>query len=192
MIVKASFLGMPIRTVRQRRRLVVLYYIVILTLGGVALSIGMPPGSTAGPLIYTAVGLGGLLGGIRMSGKSMDGPVKDYAKPRFPAGMEDGMQTLNLSGRKEFTGWEPLDERETRERDRAHYDAYRVLRWILGCSYVAYWLGVNLAGEWFRSKSLVMFWILLVVTLSLPQSVVLWTEPEEPAGELAEIRAGSR
>jgi hypothetical protein len=38
----------------------------------------------------------------------------------------------------------------------------------------------------------VLAWMLMVYVLSLPQSVVLWTEPEEPAGELAEVRAGSR
>jgi hypothetical protein len=36
----------------------------------------------------------------------------------------------------------------------------------------------------------VLVWMLVVYVLSLPQAVVLWTEPEGPAGELAEVRAG--
>jgi hypothetical protein len=191
MIDQTSYLGMPLRTLRERRRLVVLYYLLISMLGGVALWLGV--GSTQiSPLLWVAIGLGGLFGGIRLSGKSMDGPVKDYEKPPLPLGKEAGTQTLNLSGRKEFDRWEPLDERERTERDRAHYEAYRVLRWVLCCSYVAYWLGMNLADKWFKSRSLILFWIGLVVVLSLPQSVVMWTEPQEPAEELAEVRSGTR
>jgi hypothetical protein len=191
MIDQTSYLGMPLRTLRERRRLVVLYYLLISMLGGVALWLGV--GTTQiSPLLWVAIGLGGLFGGIRINLKSTDGPVKDYEKPLFPQVKEAGTQTLNLSGRKEFDGWVPLDERERTERDRAHYDAYRILRWVLGCAYVAYWLGMNLADKWFKSRSLILFWILLVVVLSLPQSVVLWTEPQVPSEELAEGRTGTR
>jgi hypothetical protein len=34
--------------------------------------------------------------------------------------------------------------------------------------------------------------LFLLYVLSLPQSVVLWTEPQEPAEELAEVRSGTR
>ncbi|MGD0647987.1 MAG: hypothetical protein ABR971_08340 [Acidobacteriaceae bacterium] len=34
--------------------------------------------------------------------------------------------------------------------------------------------------------------LLLLCVLSLPQAVVLWTEPQAPAGELAAVRAGAR
>jgi hypothetical protein len=129
-IEQTKFWGMPLRMRWQRRLLVVLYYVLFLVMAGVGLWIG--PKSWGSLITFTFV-LGGLLGGIQYQA-----PVKAYEEISLPMAMGDGTQTLNLSGRRENRMWEPLDERERTERDRAHYTAYRILRWTLGAAAIVY------------------------------------------------------
>jgi hypothetical protein len=188
MIQQAKFWGMPIRTQRQRRLLVVFYYVLFAAMAGVGFWLG--PKFWGDLIVFTLV-LGGLLGGIQY-----EAPVRGYEEIRLPIDMGDGTQTLNLSGRRENRLWTPLDERERTERNQAHYTAYRILRWSLGLGAVVYVLSLNWTysgAKWDLGKQLpVLVWMLVVYVLSLPQAVVLWTEPEGPAGELAEVRAGVR
>jgi hypothetical protein len=177
MIEQTSFLGMPLRTRQQRRLLVTLYYVALVAFSGLGLWKGH---GNVGFLIPQVLTVGGLLGGIKIGG-----PVKVYAEPRLPLDMGAGIQTLNLDQRKPFDSfWSPLDERERSQRDFAHYHAYRILRWTLGIACCAYWLTLNWSYLWLSTKGPVLAWILLVYVLSLPQSVLLWTEPGGPAGEL--------
>jgi hypothetical protein len=189
MVAQTKFWGMPLRTLRQRRLLVVSYYLLFAAMAAVGFGLGL---KFWGFLIQFAFIMAVLLGGI-----SYEGPVKAYEKLPGPLA-QDGPQTLNLSGRKEnnMYGWTPLDERERMERNQAHYTAYRILRWSLGLGAVVYVFSLNWTHSGARldlgSQLPVLVWMLVVYVLSLPQSVVLWTEPEGPAGELAEIRAGLR
>ncbi len=73
MIEQTSFLGMPLKTQRQRRLLVVLYYAVLLGIAAAGLWLGK---NDWGGLVAQTFVFGGLLGGIRMGG-----PVKVYAYP---------------------------------------------------------------------------------------------------------------
>jgi len=87
------------------------------------------------------------------------------------------------------------DERELNQRGYAHYKAYQ----IIGLAVVAIW-SVALFRmhnpEWFRwipmSPDTLYYGLLLitiVLFLTLPQVILLWTEPDmEPAMELAEER----
>lgn len=187
MVEETSFLGMPLRTRRQRRSLVVGYYAVFAAMAGVGFWLG--PASWGDLIIFTLI-LGGLLGGI-----SYEAPVKAYEKLPVPVD-QDGPQTLNLSGRRLNRMWTPLDERERVERDHAHYMAYRILRWSLGVAAIVYVLSLNWThpgARWDMGKQLPMLvWMLVVYVLSLPQAVVLWTESPGPAEELSEVRAGVR
>ncbi len=183
MIEQTSFLGMPLKTQQQRRLLVVLYYLVLLAFA--AAGLWMDKGSW-GPLVAQTFVFGGLLGGIRMGG-----PVKAYASPQFPLDRDDSVRTLNLDGRKPFDGsltWSPLDERERTQRDVAHYTAYRLLRWSFGLFVLGYFGMTEIAPVWLADKTLFLLWLFLLYVLSLPQAVVLWTEPEGPAGELEVAR----
>ncbi len=188
MIQETKFWGIPIKTQRQRRLLVVGYYVLFAAAASVGIWLG--PKAWGDLFIFTLV-LGGLLGGIQY-----EAPVKAYEEIRLPMAMGDGTQTLNLSGRRESRLWTPLDERERGERDHAHYTAYRILRWSIGVMALGY--GFSLAwthpgARWDLGKQMpVLVWMLLVYVLSLPQAVVLWTEPPAPAEELAEVRAGAR
>ena len=185
MVEQTKFWGMPLRTMRQRRLLVVCYYVLFEAIAAAGIWIGS---KSWGSLIQLTLLLGGLLGGI-----SYEAPVKAYEHLPAPVG-QDGLQTLNLSGRKEnhMYGWTPLDERERTERNQAHYTAYRILRWTLGLAAVAYIASLKWTYPGLGKELPVLVWMLVVYVLSLPQSVVLWTETTEPVGELAEVRAGSR
>jgi hypothetical protein len=189
MIQQTKFWGMPIRTQRQRRLLVVLYYLLLAAMAGVGF--WLEPKSL-GFLIQFAFLMAVLLGGI-----SYEAPVKAYERLPVPLGA-DGPQTLNLSGRREnhLYLWTPLDERERIERNQAHYTAYRILRWSLGLVALVYVFSLNWthpgATRDLGKHLPVMVWVLVVYVLSLPQSVVLWTEPQEPAEEPAEVRSGTR
>ncbi len=133
---------------------------------------------------------GGLLGGIRMGG-----PVKVYAYPSLEREMDGPVHGLNLEGRKPFdesVTWTPLDERERTQRDVAHYTAYRILRWSFGLFVLGYFLMMEWAAAWIADRTLFLLWLFLLYVLSLPQAVVLWTEPQGPAEELAMVQAGMR
>ncbi len=186
MIEQTKFLGMPLKTQKQRRLLVVMYYGVLVGFAAAGLWVGK---DAWGSLVVQTFVFGGLLGGIKMGG-----PVKPYAYPSLERDM-DGPRGLNLQGRKPFDEsltWTPLDERERTQRDVAHYMAYRMLRWSFGVFVLAYFVGTRLAPVWLAENTLFLLWLFLLYVLSLPQAVVLWTEPEGPAGELVEVRMGTR
>ena len=189
MIEQTRFLGMPLKTQRQRRLLVVLYYAVLVGFGLTGLWIGK---GAWGSLVAQTFVFGGLLGGIKLGG-----PVKAYAYPHFPLDTDTSLRSLNLAGRKPFDtslpeAWVPLDEREEMQRDIAHYTAYRILRWSFGVLVLAYFVGTGLAPVWLADKTLLLLWLFLLYVLSLPQAVVLWTEPQGPAEEMAEVPATGR
>ena len=84
------------------------------------------------------------------------------------------------------------DERELHQRDRAHYQAYRVAVIALLVS----WLVVDMKLYAARllawvpvSPDLLLFGLLLatvVTAFTLPQAILLWTEPDmEPESEIA-------
>ncbi|MGA7158992.1 MAG: hypothetical protein WBY53_19255 [Acidobacteriaceae bacterium] len=184
MVQQTKFWGIPIKTQRQRRLLVVGYYLLFTVMAGVGFWL-WPKFLAA--LVQLAFVMAILLGGI-----SYDAPVKAYERLPVPFD-QDGPQTLNLSGRRESRRWwSPLDERERVERDHAHYTAYRILRWTLGVVALGYGLSLTWTYPSLGKELPVLVWMLVVYVLSLPQAVVLWTEPEGPAEELSEVRSGAR
>ncbi len=201
MIKETSFKGMRLRTQFQRRALVVGYYGLLLTVA--VLGLTRPGQRNVVSLINLTFWMCLVLGGIYGRG-----PVKSYTKPILPLeagrGLSiwdnkgDEIQELGLNGsgpnRDEAASgnWEPLDEREQTERDHAHYEAYRILRWTLGIAVVAYWLSLHWTDAWLSAKLPVLAMVVLVYVLSLPQAVVLWTEPQGPAEELAMVQPGTR
>lgn len=131
------------------------------------------------------------MGGIRAGG-----PVKPFNEPRNPlAGsvLDDNPITLNLNERPvrswSSLSWKPLDEREREQRDRAHYRAYRILLWVMLAALLPYCVAMGRPSAWLMRESPLVVWLLLVTALSLPQSVLLWTEPDEPAAELRALEA---
>jgi hypothetical protein len=82
------------------------------------------------------------------------------------------------------------DEREMRQRDRAHYQAYQVLAPALTVMWLlASWkLHAPRLLAWIPASADVMLYGLVlaavVVSVTLPQAILLWTEPDmEAEGE---------
>jgi hypothetical protein len=84
------------------------------------------------------------------------------------------------------------DEREVRQRDRAHYLAYQALSVALA--------GMWLLADWKLNSTRLLAWVpvsadvllyglvlaVVVVSVTLPQAILLWTEPDmEADNELA-------
>ncbi len=180
MIQRDTYLGFSLRTRSNRRTLVIAYYAFVLALTSVPMMLGRQ----AWPLLLPqTLVLGGLLGGIQSGGavkpyhRSMLGRDPDES-PVQQLGLDPATARLSESRR--------LDERETSERDRAHYLAYRGVH---GLMVAAAMFGVALYGlnpAWLLHQALPLLWLFAVIVFSLPQSVILWTEPDAMAeGTLA-------
>ena len=186
MIEQTTFLGFPLAPLRNRRMLVVAFYAV--SLGLTLLAILYPRLFTTVLFTQTAT-LGGVLGGIRSGG-----PVKVFhekpADPNRPIPDGSGIQQLNLAGRPRFNLLTPLDERDRTERDHAHYVAFRILYLVLAGLTLAFWIAneLNLRAAIYAAAPM-LCWTILILASTLPQSVILWTEPEpQPDQELALAR----
>jgi hypothetical protein len=175
MITQTRFFGMPLVTQAQRQRIVIGYYV---TLGLTTLPPLIRDKPVTAFLAIQAITIGGLLGGIQSGG-----PVKSYQGTS--EGAPSGIQTLKLSGRKPWNFFTPLDERETTERDAAHYRAYAILRGLLVVFAGVYFALLTVIPHWLAVNSPTLLWLLTVVIFSLPQSVILWTET--PACEETEL-----
>lgn len=172
MIQHATFLGIPLRTLAHRRALVVGFYCFIAGLAVLPITHGKPLG---GVFLIQTVMLGTIFGGVKAGG-----PVKSFAETP-PPGECELITTLHLDARPTPTRTWLLDERERIQRDRAHYTAYRLLMLVLalGLSVAAIVRGLSGAAPAFlEHNALTLLWLLVVVGLSLPPSVILWTEPE--------------
>lgn len=184
MIDQTSFIGIPLRTPRQRHLLVIGYYLFLLAFALVGLWRGR---LNVGILIPQIVTFGGLLGGIKMGG-----PVKYYYESNRPQPDGSGVQSLNLSGRRPFNLWpgsDPLDEREKAQRDAAHFKAYRIMMVTLIILAFSYWSINTWDATWTSRRVPFMIWLMLTYVLSLPQAVLLWTEPQPPMADLIEMPA---
>ncbi len=84
------------------------------------------------------------------------------------------LTSLGLSTRRDPD--EP-DERDIMVRNAAYFKAYRVLAWytVLGSIAVAPFLGTKRAA-----LPLGLLCVLLVIASTLPQAILLWTEPDVP------------
>jgi hypothetical protein len=169
MIQKPRFLGISLRTRQRRRTLVLAYYAVLLLLISPCLwKQKMLPAA----MIIQTLTLGGFFGGIRS-----EGVVKPYSDEIREPGYS-GIQELNLNGLRAFAARPLLDEREVHERDRTHYTAYCILRWSMGVVGTLYVVGMMAAPTFLANNIANFLWIFIVFVLSLPQSIILWTEPE--------------
>ena len=186
MIQQTKFLGIPLRTLENRRTLVVCYYVFLLVFATIPLARHkfMPE-----VLIIQTLTIGGMFGGIKALG-----PVKPYSDSQLPVdGDTSPIQQLGLGAAPARVPSPSLDEREQAERDHAHYVAYRILRWSLTVITFFIWFLSSVAPASLVNNGPTLLWVLLVLVLSLPQSVILWTEPEPlPEPGLITLTSASR
>lgn len=172
---------------RTRRIVVAVYWIVALGIFGACQWVEIfrhslqPDAGLLFPL-QVIVFLPALLGGVRAGGM-----VKPFRGVHFvPLNERDAMQTL-FGPPRPLVGSMPasdidLDERERLQRDSVHFVAYTWARW-LALTLVAFQCVIGLASAaWMQRFGAAAFFLLALVLWSLPQTLILWNEPdvEEP------------
>ena len=182
MINTRSFLGISMTKRHTRRLLVVGYWSVVLTLIGIVLLSLRTSGTFFGmpaewPFMLIVVLMAGLLGGYGNLGlvrafdgrSSEDRMLVDYSF----------MALSDIAARKEAEKETRLDERERNLRNAAHYKAYSAVRWV---GFVCFFAFMPQQARMTVSLREAFLSLLFLGIWGLPQTIILWTEPdmEEP------------
>ncbi|MDR3793668.1 MAG: hypothetical protein P4L03_09845 [Terracidiphilus sp.] len=179
-------LGFSIRRRRTRRVVVVVYWALL-----VGCLVVLQWADTTKPShngfmhllfpLQLLIFLPALLGGVRNGGM-----VKPFRGVHFvPLQERDDTQTLFGKADAQFVGNDP-DERETCERDRIHFLAYTAARWMVLILLVVLLAVYCLLGAdstvWTTRLGAGFFYLVALTLWSLPQSLILWTEPDMEEG----------
>ena len=176
MIEQTTFLGFQMGSLRNRRVVVIGYYILLAVMGGLTIAY---PRLLPMAFVGITVAFAGLLGGNRAGGF-----VKSFTEPKPPRPDSpyldgSGIQQLNLSNRPRPSLFSLLDERDRTERDHAHFVAFRIVRMVLSLVAFLFWIANDINPHTaFNAAAPATLWMLLIVVSTLPQAVILWTEPE--------------
>jgi hypothetical protein len=167
---------------RRRRALVVAIYAVLAALTGCGWWIDRWQ-STGSWLIWATL----LACWLFLGGHYSRGLVKQFngKGPRNADAMPSHLQLLfGLYRAPADVSEYRNDERELRDRDRAHYLAYQAMGWVLAALWLPAFLLVS-KPEWLTRLSVSMDRIVFglvvicfVVYTTLPQAILLWTEPD--------------
>lgn len=76
----------------------------------------------------------------------------------------------------------PVDEREAQLRDWAHHRAHRMLFWLMYLGAIAYIVVSAISLSLVARFGFVLLELLLVASMSLPQTLLLWSLPNLEAG----------
>jgi hypothetical protein len=182
---KPFFFFFSLETQSRRRALVIAFYgfFAALTIG-VLLWRGP---SSLNKLLQLAVTCTMFLGGI-----TAFGPVRPFSRwhRRIPGGSTQSFVANRphpwLAGRRLYDlDALRFDEHDMAMRDRAHYLAYAAMRWPILVSAMLVPAMIYTAGiAAFARLLLLLCFPFCVLFLSLPQAIILWTEPDlEPDPE---------
>jgi len=80
-----------------------------------------------------------------------------------------------------------MDERESSQRDHIHYVAYSIARTLMVFIFAFYCLLGFWNQELLRQAGPLLFFLLTIALWSLPQTMILWTEPDMVPEAEAEI-----
>jgi hypothetical protein len=166
------FLGFPMSRRHNRRLLVAVTYATLLPL--MAAVIVVVPGVNP----YLAVWMCFILAYNVASRAILGRLTKDTVLPERRGGQLTSLRLAPGQPR----GEEEPDEREVAVRNAAHFEAYRVLAMYS----IIIWVALPLLLPFSLSASTLVRVLellampLLAIALTLPQAVVLWTEPDVP------------
>lgn len=177
MIKNGKLFGIPLTRRRTRRWLVLgVWTLIFLLIGVTSPMIGTDRTIFGVPSWWSTwffVALIGLLGGIREGGAVRE--FRGRTSERQSQSDNTYMTPADIAERKRRENENRLDERDVNLRNAVHYNAYSALRWItfivLPFSMVPL-TGVSLLLH--RSLPLILF----LVVWGLPQTILLWTEPD--------------
>lgn len=192
MIHKRIYLGIPMGPRRNRRILVVCYWIaVVMILAGGAAAYLRAPEVFDSPWTAGAIGVVYAIVLMFLGGSAQIGPVNDFDGDPTPPPRWTPVEAVDrlLYRMRRTPGDRQLDtcfdERDQRVRDRAHYRSYHLLRSIpaLASVYVIAYSAPLDAHPLYLARRYGFLGVVLVVLFSvafwsLPQSIILWTEPD--------------
>jgi|GEM_PF-1837540 len=119
-----------------------------------------------------------LLGGVKVGG-----PVKPFRGAHWVP-LPDREEIHTLFGKSDATIQDvDLDERETLQRDRVHFFAYTAARWMAIGLLAIFCLVAAWNPAWSVRFGSASFYLLVLTLWSLPQSILLWTEPDMEVAE---------
>jgi hypothetical protein len=121
-------------------------------------------------LISFFLGVAGALGGVRRIG-----PVKLFVGFHVP------FRDRAPHNDAEETPW--LDEREQSRRDRVHFRAYAIVRWLGLLTLATYAALGEMHVSWFSHIGPFAVVLLVLVLWVLPQMMILWSELDVEAEE---------
>lgn len=165
-----AFLGFSMERRNNRRLLVATTYAIFLVLMATVIII-LPSGRQP-----NAVWMCLVLAYNVVSRAILGRLVKDTVLPELRGG---GLTSLGLApGRRR--GEDEPDEREVAVRNAAHFEAYRALAVYSIAIWVASPIFISLTASTAVRGLQLLIMPLLAMALTLPQAVVLWTEPDVP------------
>ena len=180
-----------------RRRIVVIYYAATLAFGYCAWDFllhgmartgwsGFVTGFFPGFLLSWLALSPGLLGGVHAGGL-----VRPFS-PRYGRTAYNAPLTeLFLVARhRHDDDHAPADERDIAVRDHAHYLALSVIRLVVLLLAVVVWSTTLLRVRWLPGVAALGCYALLILAMTLPQAILIWTEPD-PEPDLQEEIAPS-
>ncbi len=171
--------GWSINRRSTRRWIVVFYWLLVALIAYATLCYTIRHGGAflGIQIIQILVLLPALLGGVRAGGA-----IKPFRGLRSPVYAFMDQRMISLFHRDTAAEQEvELDERETRLRDRVHFVAYTVVRWLAMGLIVLYGIFGMTNPEWLGLTGPMFFVLLVLVLWSLPQSIILWNEPDVEA-----------
>lgn len=180
-----KFLGISLARRRTRRWVVVLYWCLVAFFAYAFFFHNVRHGLDLFGLLIAVqmlINLPGMLGGVRAGGA-----VKPYRGIHFVPLMErDGFQSLFHRPGASSDRFDPLnaslDEREVRQLQGVHFVSYTLIRWFALLLFAVYGILSVAEPAWLLRVGPFFFFLLTFVLWSLPQTLILWNEPDLESG----------
>ncbi len=160
-------LGLSTVSKRNRRLLVVLIYLILILI--VAIFVCIRPFELP---FYSAGALIGIVVSRLIFGKLVK--ERAFSETRIS-------QTTTLSLLHWKRSGDHLDEREMSLSNEAHYEAFRVVAYFLLFLWLAVPILLDHLNAWLMNRIFEgIVTVLLVLAFTLPQAILLWSEPDVP------------
>jgi uncharacterized membrane protein YoaK (UPF0700 family) len=181
MICRPTYFGISLAGRRNRRWLVIFYWLIVLFVAAGAVSwfrylANRTEYPHFGPIpaIFAALCAVWLL--TALGGMGRKGPISNF-EATSPSWTELWRAARGWHGRKMPGEETALDERDIRLCNAAHYEAYKVVRFIaLSVPVLIVLFGTILRKQIWLAPSVGL--VLLLVVFNLPQTLILWWEPD--------------
>lgn len=183
-MIRSRILGISLETRRSRRLFVGGFWVAEAILLALLFQFPMPVDVKHGLLLLIATWAMASNLPLLLGGFSTGGAVKFYEGRPFQlstdavARMSATPERAQLVNRF-LSAMRPVDEREAQLRDWAYHRAHRMLYWMLFLGMVVYIMVAGISYSLVARFGFVMLEFFVVASLSLPQSLLLWTLPED-------------